>query len=84
MSLIMDQNDMYEAYGPNGPDADDIQTWNIAVERSCGHDEAQSLMEANGMARCYCPTCGTQVEYEDPDDVCPYAEAEARAFGYGA
>ena len=91
MSLIMDSEQMRDAYGPDGPDAEDLAIWKEAVERNCDHLDALDLMESSGRDSIYCPTCGTEVERDRIEQenglgehFCPYAAAEARAFGWMA
>ena len=60
--LVMTEDDMLEAYGPNGPDREDIEIWREACRRDCDHDDAYDYMAAQRLTSCHCPNCGIEVE----------------------
>jgi len=61
MSLYMDQANIHDAYGPNGPDEEDVAVWHEAVDRNCQHEAAHDYMSERSRPSCCCPDCGSRV-----------------------
>lgn len=57
----MTQADIHDAYGPNGPDAEDVAAWHMAVDRNCQHEAAHEYMNDQNRQSSHCPDCGRQV-----------------------
>lgn len=70
--MDMTADEMFDAYGPDGPSPEDVRTWHEAVERTCEHDDALAAMDALNRDGLCCPTCGKHVsraavEYRDAE-----------------
>lgn len=76
--MDMTADEMYEAYGPDGPDAADIAAWKEACIRTCEHDAALDAMDALNRDGLCCPDCGREVTRAALDVRDPIDAAEQR------